>query len=195
MRPQITSGTASLNSESVMYKQVIDFWFEEIEPASWWKKDEQFDALLVERFSETHARACRCELFDWRREPEGRLAEIIVLDQFSRNMFRDSALAFANDAMALSLSQEAVACGADKGLTAVQRSFLYMPFMHSESLLIHEVAVKLYRENGIQSNLDFEFKHKRIIEKFGRYPHRNKVLGRQSSNAEIEFLSQPGSSF
>lgn len=179
----------------MLYQQIVDFWFEEIDPALWWKKDDVFDALLVERFSETHARACHCELFEWRSEPEGRLAEIIVLDQFSRNMFRDSALAFANDAMSLTLSQEAIARGADKALTPVHRSFLYMPFMHSESLQIHEVAVELFRKNGIQNNLDFEFKHKKIIEKFGRYPHRNKVLGRQSTAEELEFLAQPGSSF
>jgi len=178
-----------------MHQKIFDFWFEEIEPAMWWKKDEAFDALLVERFSEIHTRASRCELFEWRKEPVGRLAEIIVLDQFSRNMFRDSSLAFANDAMSLTLSQEAIACGADSALTPVQRSFLYMPFMHSESLAIHEVAVELYRKNGIQNNLDFEFSHKKIIEKFGRYPHRNKVLGRQSTPEEIKFLSQPGSSF
>ena len=177
------------------YKQIINFWFKELEPVSWWKKDDAFDALLVERFSETHASACCCELYGWRSEPEGRLAEIIVLDQFSRNMFRDSALAFANDAMALTLSQEAIACGADQALTPMQRNFLYMPFMHSESLLIHEIAVELFRKTGIQNNLDYELKHKKIIEAFGRYPHRNKVLGRQSTAEEIKFLSQPGSSF
>ena len=177
------------------YQNVLNFWFDEIEPVLWWKKDDAFDALLVERFSEIHTRACRCELFEWRREPEGRLAEIIVLDQFSRNMFRDSAQAFAHDTMSLTLSQEAIACGADQALTPVQRSFLYMPFMHSESLEIHEVAVELFRRNGIQNNLDFEFSHKKIIEKFGRYPHRNKVLGRQSTAEEIEFLTKPGSSF
>ena len=178
-----------------MYSEVISFWFDEIEPAMWWKKDEGFDTLLVKRFAKTHARACRCELYEWRENPEGRLAEIIVLDQFSRNMFRNSALAFANDAMALALAQEAVAAGADQALTPVQRSFLYMPYMHSESLRIHEVAVELFRDNGISSNLDFELRHKAIIEIFGRYPHRNEVLGRQSSAAEIEFLGQPGSSF
>ncbi len=177
------------------YHQVIDFWFKETEPSLWWKKDESFDALLLKRFSEIHTQAAQCELFEWREEPQGRLAEIIVLDQFSRNMFRDSALAFASDSMALALSQEAIACAADKALTPVQRSFLYMPFMHSESLRIHAVAVELFNENGIKSNLDFEHKHKGIIERFGRYPHRNSVLGRQSSAEEIEFLSQPGSSF
>jgi len=178
-----------------MYQEILNFWFEEIEPVSWWKKDESFDALLIERFSDVHARAARCELFAWRTEPEGRLAEIIVLDQFSRNMFRDSAQAFANDALALALSQEAIARAADKPLSAVQRSFLYMPFMHSESLEIHKVAVELFRKNGIQSNLEFEVSHKKIIERFGRYPHRNKILGRQSSAEEIQFLTRPGSSF
>lgn len=178
-----------------MYEEVLTFWFEEIEPALWWKKDASFDALLIERFSTLHARACRCELYAWRSEPGGRLAEIIVLDQFSRNMFRDSALAFANDALALALSQEAVACGADAALSAVQKSFLYMPYMHSESLEIHEIAVELYAKEGLQNNLDFEIKHKNIIERFGRYPHRNAVLGRVSNSEEIEFLTQPGSSF
>jgi len=178
-----------------MYQQIIDFWFEEIEPALWWKKDDDFDSLLIERFSQTHARAARCELFTWRAEAEGWLAEIIVLDQFSRNMFRDSARAFAYDAMALILSQEAIACGADEALTPVQRSFLYMPFMHSESLQIHEIAVDLFSQEGMQGNLDFELKHKEIIEQFGRYPHRNKVLGRQSTAEEVEFLTRPGSSF
>ena len=178
-----------------MYQQIVSFWFEEIEPALWWKKDEVFDALLVEQFADTHTRATRCELFKWREEPEGRLAEIIVLDQFSRNMFRDSALAFATDPMSLTLSQEAIACGADQALTPQQRSFLYMPFMHSESLEIHELAVELFTKNGIQNNLDFEFSHKKIIEQFGRYPHRNKVLGRQSTAEELRFLTRPGSSF
>lgn len=178
-----------------MYQQIINFWFTETEPALWWKKDDDFDALLVERFSEIHARASRCELYEWRSQPEGRLAEIIILDQFSRNMFRDSALAFANDSMALALSQEAITCKADLALSSLQRSFLYMPFMHSESLQIHEVAVDLFRKNGNGKNLDFELRHKKIIEKFGRYPHRNEVLGRQSSAEEIEFLSRPGSSF
>jgi len=178
-----------------MYQEILKFWFEEVEPAAWWAKDRAFDALLIERFSGLHARATRGELFAWRTEPEGRLAEIVVLDQFSRNMFRDTPGAFANDTMALVLSQEAIACGADEALTAVQRSFLYMPFMHSESLVIHEVAVELYRRNGIQSNLDFELSHKKIIEQFGRYPHRNEILGRASTPEEIEFLTRPGSSF
>jgi uncharacterized protein (DUF924 family) len=123
------------------------------------------------------------------------LAEIIVFDQFSRNMFRDSPLSFANDSLALALSQEANSAGADQSFSKIQRSFLYMPFMHSESLIIHEIAIDLYKKNGIQTNLDFEIKHKDIIKRFGRYPHRNKILGRASTKAEIEFLKQPGSEF
>lgn len=178
-----------------MYEDVLHFWFEEIEPALWWKKDAEFDQLITQRFSTLHTSACRCELFAWRTTPKGRLAEIIVLDQFSRNMFRDSPLAFTNDSLALALAQEAISTGADQQLTPVERSFLYLPFMHSESLLIHEQAVILYEKNGLANNLDFEIKHKNIIERFGRYPHRNKVLSRESTAEEVEFLKLPGSGF
>lgn len=177
------------------YEQVLKFWFEEIEPAQWWKKDEAFDRMIVERFAQLHRSAAAGELFEWRNTARGRLAEIIVLDQFSRNMFRDSPLMFACDPMALVLAQEAIAVGADKTLNQAERSFLYMPFMHSESLGIHEVAVELFRQNGNPHNLDFELRHKAIIERFGRYPHRNTILGRQSTDEELEFLRQPGSSF
>ena len=178
-----------------MHQEIIKFWFKDIEPAQMWKKDKDFDALLVDRFSALHARAVCGELYTWRAEPEGRLAEIIVLDQFSRNMFRGSALAFATDPMSLALAQEAVAIGADGSLDARKKIFLYMPFMHSESLQIHELAVGLFSRAGLDNNLEFEHKHKRIIERFGRYPHRNEVLGRQSTADEIEFLAKPGSGF
>ena len=136
-----------------------------------------------------------CELYEWRKSAKGRLAEIIVLDQFSRNMFRGTAQAFAYDSLALALSQEAVAIEADKLLNPTERSFLYMPFMHSESLAIHERAIELYRAEGLEFNLEFEIKHKVIIDRFGRYPHRNKILGRASTKEEIRFLQQPNSSF
>ena len=178
-----------------MYEQIIEFWFEELEPAQWWKKDAAFDALLKERFANLHGQAAAAELYDWRTCAEGRLAEIIILDQFSRNMYRDTPRAFAQDGMALALAQEAVAHGADQALSPAQRSFLYMPYMHSESLRIHQAAEALYRQNGVQSSFDFEMKHKRIIERFGRYPHRNGILGRPSTMEEIEFLQQPGSGF
>jgi len=178
-----------------MYQEVLRFWFEEAKPAQWWKKDENFDRTIIERFSERHRRAACCELFEWRKDARGRLAEIVILDQFSRNMFRGSPLSFAQDALALALSQEAVSAGADEALNPAERSFLYMPFMHSESLKIHEVAVELFLRNGLEGNLDYELKHKAIIERFGRYPHRNAILDRESTQEEIEFLKQPGSSF
>jgi len=130
-----------------------------------------------------------------RDSAEGRLAEIILLDQFSRNLYRNSPLAFACDPLALGLAQEAIRAGVEAELTPVQRSFLYLPFMHSESLAIHQVALQLYERNGLESNLEFERLHKSIIERFGRYPHRNAVLGRQSTAEELAFLQEPGSSF
>lgn len=179
----------------IMYTEVLEFWFEEITPTHWFKKSDVFDDLIRDRFSELHGQATRCELYPWRKEPEGRLAEIIVLDQFSRNMYRDSPLSFSNDQMALTLAQEAVAHGADTLLEGSHRSFLLLPYMHSESLQIHEVAVELYTRHSMDSTLEWELKHKAIIERFGRYPHRNRVLGRKSTAEEIEFLKQPGSSF
>ena len=178
-----------------MHQEILKFWFEELEPKQWWVKDFELDQLIIARFSEIHDRAARCELAGWRKNASGRLAEIIVLDQFSRNMFRGSPLSFAYDPLALALSQEAISAGADQLLSPVERNFLYMPFMHSESLQIHEEAVELFRRNGQQGNFEYELKHKAIIEKFGRYPHRNEVLGRESTEAELEFLQQPGSSF
>lgn len=184
-----------MQKNHAIQEDVLTFWFKELEPAQWWEKSATTDQIIRNRFSTVHTRAVGCELFGWRNTALGRLAEILVLDQFSRNMFRDSALAFANDNLALALAQEAVRCGADALLTPIERSFLYMPYMHSESLLVHEVAAGLYQKNGLQNNMDFELKHKRIIEQFGRYPHRNLLLGRSSTAEEVEFLKQPNSSF
>ena len=177
------------------YQEVLNFWFKEIEPANWWVKDSAFDNSITEKFLSIHNAAKHCELAPWRETAHGRLAEIIVLDQFSRNMYRDTPQAFACDGIALVLAQEAIAAGTDKALKPVEKSFLYMPFMHSESLVIHEKALALYQANGIDSNVEFEIKHKEIIERFGRYPHRNSILNRQSTAEELDFLSQPNSSF
>lgn len=177
------------------HADIIRFWFTEIDRALWFRKDADFDRLLDERFGALHAQACLGELSAWRDTPHGRLAEIIVLDQFSRNLFRDSAKAFAQDGMALVLAQEAVRTGADAALAPQERVFLYMPYMHSESAAIHQTAVELFTRNGIADNLDYELKHKAIIDRFGRYPHRNAVLGRTSTPEEIAFLQEPGSSF
>lgn len=177
------------------YQTVIDFWFQELEPKQWWKKDKALDESIRERFGELHAAANRCELFEWRQQPPGRLAEIIVLDQFSRNMYRDTPGAFGSDALALILAQEAVSVGADQQLDINRRAFLYMPYMHSESRVIHGEAERLFKEHANEYNYEFELKHKVIIDRFGRYPHRNAILGRNSTPEEIEFLQQPDSSF
>lgn len=176
-------------------QSVLTFWFDELTPAQWFKKDAAMDLQIAHRFGALLEQAAACECYQWRTTPQGRLAEIIVLDQFSRNIYRDDARAFANDALALSLAQEAVAQGADKALTPVERSFLYMPYMHSESAKIHTVAMTLFDQPGLENNLDFEARHKAIIDRFGRYPHRNTLLGRDSSEEEEAFLKQPGSSF
>lgn len=178
-----------------MYNEILTFWFEEIDQSQWWIKDDAFDQLIRDRFSDVHSKAVRCELFDWRKNPHGRLAEIIILDQFSRNMFRGSPLAFSNDPMALTLSQEAISLGIDTLLSLIERGFIYLPFMHSESIIIHDTAENLYREHGVQSSLEWEIKHKNIIKNFGRYPHRNEALGRKSTDEELAFLKQPNSSF
>lgn len=183
------------NQEEAVHESVLQFWFQESSPAQWWKVDAEFDRLIVERFSDLHGRAARAELYEWRAEPRGRLAEIIVLDQFSRNMHRNDARAYANDTLALALAQEAVAAKADRALPPEERVFMYMPYMHSESRVIHEVAERLFKQCGPKSNYDFEIRHKQIVDRFGRYPHRNAILGRQSTEEELAFLAQPGSSF
>ncbi|MBL4671103.1 MAG: DUF924 domain-containing protein [Arenicella sp.] len=178
-----------------MHNEIIEFWFIEIDKVQRFKKDERFDELIRSRFSEIHTQASKCELFSWRSTALGCLAEVIVLDQFSRNMYRGKAESFVHDSLALSLAQSAISKGLDLELTSEQKSFLYMPFMHSESLIIHGQAMTLFTNLGIESNLNFEIKHKSIIERFGRYPHRNKILGRASSSEENSFLLQPGSGF
>lgn len=176
-------------------QDVLHFWFEEATPEQLFKNDAAFDAEIRARFGATHETAARGELAAWRDTPDGRLAEIIVLDQFSRNLFRDDTRAFATDGMALVLAQEAIRAGADRDMPAVRRAFLYMPFMHSESRALHAEAERLFRQPGLENNYAFELKHKAIINRFGRYPHRNRVLGRASTPEELAFLEQPGSSF
>jgi uncharacterized protein (DUF924 family) len=178
-----------------MLQEILTFWFKETTPKQWWSADPQFDALIARRFGELHRSATKSELYAWRATPKGRLAEVIVLDQFSRNLHRGSALAFANDPLALALAQAAVAAGADAALSQSERMFLYMPYMHSESKAIHVEAERLFRANGEGGGIDSELRHKAIIDRFGRYPHRNAVLGRESTAEELAFLQQPGSRF
>lgn len=178
-----------------MHEAILKFWFEEIPESAWWTKDPEFDDLIRQRFGDLHQQATANELFSWRDSPQGSLAEIIILDQFSRNIYRDKPESFAFDAQAVALTQAANVKGFDSQLPNVQRKFLYMPLMHSESLLIHEKAVELFATLGDVNTYNFELQHQAIVEKFGRYPHRNQILGRISTPQELEFLSQPNSGF
>ena len=174
---------------------VLDFWFTELTHKQHFAKDAGLDDTIRTRFGATLEAAARCELFAWRATPEGRLAEILVLDQFSRNVYRDTPRAFAQDPLALALAQELVASGQDRSLPLAQRSFADMPYMHSESALVHAQAVLLFDQPGMEDTLRFELRHKAIIDRFGRYPHRNALLGRESTPEELAFLSEPGSGF
>ena len=174
---------------------ILAFWFEELKPAEWFSVSGELDGDIKKRFMAVHEAAHKGELYHWRSSAQGRLAEIIVLDQFSRNIYRNKKEAFLYDSMAVALTQEAMHIGADKELSNAQKSFLYMPFMHSESLIIHELAKQCFKQPGLEINYRFEMQHQEIIERFGRYPHRNAILGRESSEEELAFLKQPGSSF
>lgn len=169
---------------------ILDFWFQDLRPEDWYARSDALDARIRAKFAVTYDRVLAGETAHWRDTPEGRLAEIIVLDQFSRNMFRDQARAFAADPMALALAQEAIRCGADRRLDVTRRAFLYMPFMHSESRRMHEQAMALFKD---LPNLEYEIRHKAIIDRFGRYPHRNAALSRESTAEELEWMaSNPG---
>ncbi len=174
---------------------VLDFWFKQTTPELWFAQNDAFDQKIQQQFGQLHAAAVAGELSEWRVDAQGRLAEIIIIDQFSRNLYRNQAAAFAYDSMALVLAQEAVQQQLDQQLVPEQRAFLYMPYMHSESKKIHHTALALFTALGNENNLHFEKLHKAIIERFGRYPHRNQALGRISTAEEIEFLKQPNSGF
>lgn len=184
---------------------ILRFWFEETPPARWWKPDPAFDRLLGERFGRIHAQAVQCELHGWRGSAQGRLAEIIVLDQFSRNIHRDTPKAFACDGAARGVATRAIARGFERHLDFDQRLFLYLPFEHSEDLADQRRAVALFRglaeeQVGKRRDMGFELvgyaeRHCEIIERFGRFPHRNATLGRETTAAEEAFLRGPNSSF
>jgi len=184
------------------FREVHDFWFG-VPPgkarAEWFRKDEAFDAEIRRRFGELHGRAARRELDGWRAAPESMVALIVVLDQFSRNLYRGDARSFAQDAYALECTREALARGDDRALLPVQRQFIYLPLEHSESLADQDRCVELMgaldafpETHGL---VEWAEKHRVIVRRFGRFPHRNAVLGRASTPEEIEFLKQPGSGF
>lgn len=171
-------------------EDVLEFWFIEHGQEDWFGGGPEFDSKLAERFAATHEAVSRGEAWRWRATADGRLAEVVVLDQFSRQLHRGSARAFAQDGMALVLAQEAVAGGHDQQLPpGPQRQFLYMPYMHSESLAVHEETLRLFTALGSEEALKFEQAHVACLERFGRYPRRNEALGRPSTPEEIEYIA------
>lgn len=168
-------------------EEVLNFWFGTLQPSDWFRGSDELDARIKEKFEATYYQVVAGDTEHWRDAPEGSLAEVIVLDQFSRNMFRGTAASFVADPLALALAQEAVRRGDDQNLEVSKRVFLYMPYMHSESAKVHEKALELFSDTP---NLEYEIKHKAIIDRFGRYPHRNAVLGRVSTAEEIEWMKE-----
>lgn len=183
------------NNGAVEFQEILDFWFDAETQPYWFIKSEAFDRVLKERFFNTLIAARQGECEAWRKSIYGRLAEVIVLDQFSRNIFRGTPNAFVQDAMALALAQEAVKQPDFDLLSTTEKKFLIMPYMHSESQLIHQQAIPLFAALNDDDTMDFELRHKAIIDRFGRYPHRNSILNRTSSEEELLFLQQPGSAF
>ena len=187
---------------SAIAQAVLDFWFGAPgsvhygKPrAEWFKKSADFDALIRSRFLPLYEQATVGQLTPWRDSPLTLLALIIVLDQFPRNLFRDSARAFASDAAALDAAQRMVALRWDLRLQAVERGFVYLPFEHAEDIAAQRTALVLFRELGNADLLQWAQKHHDVIARFGRFPHRNAALGRVSSPEELAFLQQPGSRF
>ncbi|CAN5550448.1 DUF924 family protein [soil metagenome] len=185
-------------------EKVLAFWFgregdEEYGEfrKAWFERSDDFDREVANRFSGLHSRAASGELDSWRDEAESALALIIVLDQFPRNMFRGDPKSWATDRAALEAAKHAVERAYDRELPAFQRSFVYMPYMHSENLEDQKRCVELFElmgESG-KNNVEFAIGHMEIVERFGRFPHRNEILGRETTPEEAEFLTRPGSSF
>lgn len=185
---------------------MIDFWFgppgssaDGKKRQEWFQKDPEFDRQIQTRFLWLYQQGVDGELNSWQETPRGCLALILLFDQFPRNMFRGQPQAFATDAQALGVAQGAIAQGFDQALPPVQRQFCYFPFEHSENLAHQHQAVELFaalKDHPETADCyDYALRHRAIIEQFGRFPHRNSILGRETTPAETKFLTQPGSSF
>lgn len=188
---------------------ILQFWFGDLQSESssyaqrrklWFGKQPEFDAAIRQQFQPIYEQAAAGTLDVWQQTPLGCLALILLLDQFSRNMFRDTPQAFATDRQALQFARFAVAQGFDRQLLPIQRMFIYLPFEHSEDPEFQRQSVKLSQQLAgeapeLADVADYALRHQAVIERFGRFPHRNRILGRASTPAEIEFLKQPGSSF
>lgn len=174
---------------------VLDFWFGELTPKQWFVKDEALDRQITDRFRDLHLALSREVPDEWRATPEARLARIIVLDQFPRNIYRGSPLAFATDGLALKAAKAAIAIGADMAVAEDWRIFFYMPFEHAETMADQDRAVALCEALGNENYLDYARRHREVIERFGRFPHRNAILGRASTPDEEAYLAEPGAGF
>jgi uncharacterized protein (DUF924 family) len=168
--------------------QILRFWFDELRPEAWFRKDESVDAAIRERFGALYEQLAQLRP-EQIKTPLESIAAVIALDQFPRNMFRGSPRAFATDALALSIAQHAIAAGFDEQLTQQQRLFLYMPFQHAEDRAVQAHSIELFTRLGLAENLDYAHRHREIIDRFGRFPHRNEVLGRESTTDEREFVA------
>jgi len=180
---------------------ILEFWFGDGtgERAEWFRKDSAFDETIRARFGAAVEAAIAGDYAAWTATPRGTLALVVVLDQFTRNIFRGTPRMFDGDARALQLAQAAVAAGSDRALGAYERMFLYLPFEHAEDAAMQERSLALYTrladETGLDSPLEWAEKHAAVIRRFGRYPHRNEILGRASTPEEAAFLAEPGSRF
>lgn len=181
---------------------VREFWYTELTPKDHYKKSDEIDSKINDRFLSAHTMLV-AELGDdpatkdhpWTENPQDTLAAIIVLDQFSRNLFRGTPASFASDNLALALAKMCIEKGWDADIEESRRSFIYLPFMHSENVSDQATCVALFTALGSEGGLDFAQRHQAIIDQFGRFPHRNEILGRTSSKEEIIFLKQPNSGF
>lgn len=173
--------------------EVLAFWFSH--SGDWWVRSAAFDEEIRRRFEGLRAEVLRGEHEDWKDTARGTLAYVIVLDQFSRNLYRKDGRAFEGDGQALAAARMAIARGDDAGLTQDERFFLYMPFMHSEDLEEQERSVELFRALGDAEGLKYAEQHRDVVRRFGRFPHRNTILGRTFTAHELDFLKEPGSSF
>jgi len=174
---------------------VLDFWFSELTPKDWFVKNDEIDRRITERFFDLHLALSRQISDEWRATPEARLALVIVFDQFPRNIYRGSPLAFATDGLALKEAKAALAVGADKSIGEDRRFFFYMPFEHAEDISEQQRCVGLFEALGNANYLDYANKHYDIIERYGRFPHRNPILGRASTPEEKAYLAEPGAGF
>lgn len=168
--------------------EVLSFWFEELTVEDWFKQNDRVDTAIRERFGDLYTQLKSSPPDQKDMNPDTALATIIVLDQFPRNMFRGEAAAFGSDNIAAALTRSAVDAGLDSGLVQDKKSFMYMPLMHSESLADQERGIMLFKALGNENNLKYAIEHRDVIAKFGRFPHRNRALGRESTADELDYL-------